>query len=90
METEFARLAVFAETCTEGHEVRSRNGDGESHRGFRDVVDSVAVETEDVRIIGSVDEVDEVLADVVGELLEERFRLFFGERSHREDLVMLE
>lgn len=82
VETELARLAKLAETRSQGHEVGTGDGDGESHRGLRDAVDAVAMQAEHVRVIGTVDEVYEVLADVVGELFEERFRFFFCERSH--------
>ncbi|KAI3482129.1 hypothetical protein L1887_55260 [Cichorium endivia] len=82
VQTELARLGKLAKARAERHEVRACDRDGQTHRRFRDVVDAVAVEAEDVRILGSVDEVHEVLAHVVGELLEERLGLFFCERTH--------
>lgn len=49
---------------------------------LRSVKDTVTMQTEDMRIVGPVDEVHQVLADVVCELLKDRFGLFLSERSH--------
>lgn len=40
------------------------------------------MKTEDVGVVGTVDEVDQVFADVVGEFFEKSFCLFFCEGTH--------
>lgn len=80
--SELASLGELSKARSQGHEVWSGNRNGKSHRRFGDVVDTIAMQTEDVRVIGSVDEVDEVVAYVVGQLLEEGLGLFFCKRSH--------
>lgn len=62
MELEFAAFAEFSEAGAKGDEVRSCDGDAQTHRGFRDIVDLVLVQPEAIGLILAVDEVDEVLA----------------------------
>jgi hypothetical protein len=62
MQFELARLAEFAKTCPETDKIWTSNGNTKAHRGFRDIVDSIFVQTKTVRFIRSVYEMNEVFA----------------------------
>jgi hypothetical protein len=62
MEFKLAALAEFPEACPETHEVWPDDGDGQPHRGLGDIKDPVLVKSEAVRLVGSVDQVNQVLS----------------------------
>lgn len=82
VQPELARLAELAKACTQRHEVRACHRHGLPHGELRHVVDAVAVQAKHMGFVGAIDEVDDVVANIVRQLGEERFGLFFGERTH--------
>lgn len=81
MKSELAGLGELAETGANGEELGSRHTGGILGNLLLNVVDSVLLEPEHVRVF-VIDEVRDVSSNVVGELLEHGFRFFFGQRSH--------
>lgn len=81
MKSELAGLGELAQTGAHRVQLCSRHTGGIFGNLLLHVVDSVLLESEDVGVF-VVDEVRDVSADVVGELLKHGFRFFFGQRSH--------
>lgn len=75
-------LGKLSEAGADAEKLVARNRGCEFSDGFTDVVDSLTLETEYVRIVGAVNKLRDVAADVRGELFEETFGLLVGERAH--------
>ena len=81
VKSELAGLGELAETGADREELGSRHTGGILGNLLLNVVDSVLLEPEHVRVF-VIDEVRDVSTNVVGKLLEHGFRFFFGKRSH--------
>jgi hypothetical protein len=98
MQLELARFTELPETRPHAHKIRSGNRNREPHSWFRHIVNTILVKSEAVRLVGSVYEVNQVLAltksqphtwkeknptnDIVCQLRENRLALIVREWTH--------
>lgn len=73
MELELSSLCKLAQACSERAQTVTSDGDGKIGDRFTDVIDTVSLHAEDVRVVRAVDEVGDVAPDISGELFEETF-----------------
>jgi len=81
-QSELVAVRVLADTGAERRELIATNVRGILQHFLAHVVDTIIVQPEAVRAIGTVNQLSHVLADVFSELLEDILRLFRCQWSH--------
>lgn len=62
MQLEFSTFAEFAKACAQADKVWASYGDAKTHRGFRDIENTIFGQPKAIGLISSVDEMDQVFA----------------------------
>lgn len=82
MELELSSFGKLPKTCPKGEEVIASDRGRKLRNGLADVVDTVALDTEAVRVVGAVNQVGDIAANVVCQFLEQALGFDVGERTH--------
>lgn len=82
MELKLPGFGELPKTRPEGEEVIASNRGRKLRNGLADVVDTVALDTEAVRIVGAVNQMGNITANVVCQFLEQALGLDVGEGTH--------
>lgn len=82
VELELPSFGKLSKTCPEGEEIIAGDRCSKLRNGLADVVNTVALDTEAVRIVGAVNQVGDVAANVVCQLLKETLSFNVGEGTH--------
>lgn len=82
MEFKLPSFGELPKTRPEGEEVIASDRGRKLRNGLADVVDTVALDTEAVRIVGAVNQMGDIAANVVCQLFEQALGFDIGEGTH--------